>query len=548
MLRVEQKKNKSPKKAVSSEKGVKIMKKRYVKVVAAGCFHWPLTIKKYFEKWIEFVQVFKPAKIYLTGSLFHSKRSLRTLKGDKMDDEITFLKKGLIEFREAILVRIRKAAPEAEIFYLEGSCEKNLRLWCEKQGLNFETEILGVLNLSDLKIEYVPEGKIRLGKFQFTHGKHIRQESVASAKAELKERGISGCSSISHHIGAHFRTDYRGQMAWYEIGGFCGDNVKEPFRRRSSPYSEQGFLIGWFHENGHHFIVTPIRLDGTIVQKRGRKKFIFFDPAIPQSKRHWIEIKVGCMHMPFTHKKSFLALLNLLRRLQPRRLHIVGDFMDFPELSKFKDARIPRIQASSRRNRVKAIKMLRQIREAIPNTYIDYEEGNHERRLKAYLLEKAAVFYDEPALTIPQLLNLSELNIRFIPSRGGRKEYEHLTIHGDYVRKHSGDTAKAELEAKGISGDSAHTHRLGKYCKTDEMGTREWNEIGCFAQYQIPGVDGNKANWQRGFAITIIDRTNSTRQVRTIIIPVIHGKIYFNGMEFTDKTNTPDKTELAKKK
>jgi len=508
--------------------------KKYVKTVAAGCFHYPKIAKAEFEKWLEFIAVFQPEKIYLLGSLIHSTHALRPLNETKLAKALEGLKADLGKFREAVLKRIRKAVPNTEVIYLEGPTEYNLRQWCSKQGLSFDSEVLEGLKLDDLKINYVRSGRVKVGKFLFTHGRHVYKEAVTSAKMELKKNGISGCSCVSHHISSHFRTDYRGEMVWHEIGAICKEGAKDPKHSSMNPFIEKGFLVGYFSRNGHYFHAFPLRLDKEIVVKRGKKKFVFFDPELTSTRSHEKQVKVSCMHVPYEHRKSLKSFLNFLQWFKPKTLYLTGDFLDLPQLSSFKDAKDPRVQAAFPAHIKRAKKVLQLIRKALPEeTTIYYLEGNHESRLGAYLMEKVPVFLHYKALKIPELLDLKALRIRWIPERGGHKEYHHLTIHGDFVRQQSGETAHAELEKKGISGDSGHTHRCGKYCKTDEQGTREWNEIGCLSRYDLSWGNGRKANWQRGFAISFVDRGKKRKQVQTIIVPLVNGKVCFTGKEFT---------------
>ncbi len=499
---------------------------KYDKVVIAGSFHYPETEFNCFNKWLEFLSIFQPEKLYLLGSLVHFDLPQRKLSNSKLEEQLKNVKERLVNFRIAILEKIRKAVPNAEIFYLQGGTEQNLKDWTEKQNLDFN-QLIQLLELEQLRIKYVPEGRIRIKKLLLTHGKHMYKDAVSSAKAELKERGISGCSTCSHHIGAHYRTDYRGEMVWYEAGCFAKDGAREPGQRSESAYSERGFLVGYFANHSKRFHIFPVLFNGKLVYGKKNSRKVFFDETLSNGLQRIV--LTGCHHHPFVHRKSFDAFLKFLRWFKPNVIYLTGDIIDFPELSEFKSSKSPKVQASLGRNLKKVKKALKQIREAAPEAKIYYLEGNHERRVNSYLLQNAPVLCDLPQLRIPKLLGLKKLGIRWVV--GGRKIYSFLVTHGSLVRKNSGDTAKAELERRGISGCSSHTHRIGLYTKSDELGTRFWYEIGTLTRFDLNWVR-EKANWQRGFAVAYLNPKEGKKRIRIIQIPIINGTICFCGKEF----------------
>lgn len=517
-------------------------RKEYLKTVIAGCIHWPYTKKEEFEKWLDFLRVFQPEKLYLLGSLIHSNRLVKKILEKKLDSEKENLQKQLADFYKNVLARIRQTAPKAEIFYLQGATEKNLSLWCKANELSFQDEVLKALKLEELKINYIPEGKLRVGKFLLTHGKYSQKDSVSSAKAELKERGISGCSVCSHHVGAHYKTDYRGEMAWFEVGCLAKDGVKEPGMKARSAYSERGFLVGYFSQDSDRFHMFPALFNTDIVIKKNGKEQVFFETLNGEIEK---EVLVGCLHFPDVHKPSFNSFLEFLKEFQPDKIQLTGDFWDLSQLAWFKTSKVPQVQADLEKD-IKAVKKgLRQIRQACPKAKIFYHEGNHEARVMAFLLDHAPGLYKWPtrdeklALRIPETLDLASLDISWIP-RNNRKEYGFLIIHGDYARKNSGETAKAELEAKGISGASSHCHRMGYYAVTDELGTRTWYELGTLTRYDLHWGKG-KWNWQRGFAVLYRKKGESKKFFHLIPVPIVNGKIVFCGKPFgVEKIEEPE--------
>jgi predicted phosphodiesterase len=58
-----------------------------------------------------------------------------------------------------------------------------------------------------------------------------------------------------------------------------------------------------------------------------------------------------------------------------------------------------------------------------------------------------------------------------------RKKF--LFKHGNKVRGRSSYTARAEIDADGMSGISGHTHRMGAYYETKREKAYSWHENGC---------------------------------------------------------------------
>lgn len=127
-------------------------------------------------------------------------------------------------------------------------------------------------------------------------------------------------------------------------------------------------------------------------------------------------------------------------------------------------------------------------------------EGNHEWRLIKYKWTKCPEMAYIRALTVPKLLRLDELNIKYI-SYNKYWEYKKLFfVHGDVISKHSGATAKNMLEKWGVNIICGHSHRSGKCNRTTLDGNRGSWESGCLCDLNPEYIKG-KANWQQAMSI-----------------------------------------------
>lgn len=145
--------------------------------------------------------------------------------------------------------------------------------------------------------------------------------------------------------------------------------------------------------------------------------------------------------------------------------------------------------------------------DAAPNAERFFIIGNHEDRLKRYLMRHPELF-GLKALAPGALYDLNALGIKMAP---GNEIKVHNTIfhHGGRVSKHSAYTAKAELEELGAVLDSVtgHTHRGGVHYKQTRVGTRTAIEGFCLCDLQ-PGYV-YYPNWQQGVVIAEISATNA---------------------------------------
>ena len=111
--------------------------------------------------------------------------------------------------------------------------------------------------------------------------------------------------------------------------------------------------------------------------------------------------------VPF-HNQKALALFKLfLRREKPDWLILNGDFQDFWEISSFDQA--PRTGKTFLEEIKIGRKILKSFRRILPKARITWLEGNHEFRLRWYLIRKAKELYG--LLSVPALFDLKELNI-----------------------------------------------------------------------------------------------------------------------------------------
>ena len=223
--------------------------------------------------------------------------------------------------------------------------------------------------------------------------------------------------------------------------------------------------------------------------------------CVPSPVREPVRVSVlSDAHIPH-HSATLLAkAFDVCRGAD--HIVIIGDWIDAYTVSDF--AKDPQRKESLQDEIDLAVRYLKDLRFQNPNARIDFIEGNHEERLKRYILKRAPAFSGLKEMSIKSLLKLDELQINHHP-RAGFKMYGFRFKHGDYVRSKAGATAHQEMTAHRCSGISGHTHRLGKASATDKEGfITTWVEVGCLCD--ISKADYISApDWQAGMCQLHID-------------------------------------------
>ena len=226
---------------------------------------------------------------------------------------------------------------------------------------------------------------------------------------------------------------------------------------------------------------------------------------------------------PFADHRARSVALQMVEDLDPDIMSAGSDALDFYGVSTFqKDLSIWDGNMDDEIEEWK--KSQREWLDAAPNANILFLEGNHEERFRKYILANATKLSWLDALTIPEVLKFKELGIRMARNNeivigGGRL----LAKHGKYVRKHSGYTAKAELEELRYSMSvlTGHTHRGGTSYAATRDGWVVAHESFCLCSLNPPYM--RSPNWQNGIVFATVGKTVAIES-----IPFTHrgGKVY----------------------
>lgn len=214
------------------------------------------------------------------------------------------------------------------------------------------------------------------------------------------------------------------------------------------------------------------------------------------------EINISDLHIPYHDPFAWQLTLNIVKAVKPTKINILGDALDFYQLSTFdkdpKQLENGRLQEDFDQ----WFRMVRELQRHAPETCeYTYLPGNHEDRLRRYL-NRNPELYGLRALELPSLMRLDDLGIVYHEAEIEIVPGLLVGKHGDVVRKDSAFSAKGELEREkyAISTITGHTHRLGTHYARTRNRVVKAHENGCLCQLNPEYV--KNPNWQQGFTMT----------------------------------------------
>lgn len=213
-------------------------------------------------------------------------------------------------------------------------------------------------------------------------------------------------------------------------------------------------------------------------------------------------------HHPFADWNAISLALQITKDYKPDVRFAGSDGVDFYSISRFeKDPEVFRAGGLQLELNewYKAQKMWRK---AAPNAEVYFLVGNHEDRLRSYLWKNPDL-YGLEALELKNLFRFKELGIKMAKYDGLEQNFYNQLIvkHGNIIRKHSGYTARAELEKEmyNISTLSGHTHRGGQVMVSTRDGVKQAVEGFCLCDTEPNYM--HSPNWQNGLVLAAVDRT-----------------------------------------
>lgn len=238
-------------------------------------------------------------------------------------------------------------------------------------------------------------------------------------------------------------------------------------------------------------------------------------------------IIVADFHVPFQDKRATQLFKNFLKDFCPDKLIIAGDLIDFWEVSHFN--KIPKDPDSLQETLDNCHKLLKEFRALLPDTEIIYLEGNHEFRLKRYLMTKAPELYGLKNLSLENLLSLNSCRVQYrkIQELANKFQDNYIQIediligHFDKANKHAAYTAKNLVQEKVSSVIQSHIHRIGMHIKNPVRGNYlKGIENGCMCELSPNYI--KDPDWANGFTVLL----HNPDKHKVFIYPILIEKDY----------------------
>ena len=383
-----------------------------------------------------------------------------------------------------------------------------------------------------------------LSKKQWTHdeekeGYHFRDTGPNTAEASAKTERITSLDQllkackvdlniwrVDHHIlniwevGAK---EKRGHLQWTD--GIVDGEMEYDGLHTHSLYQVKAWLVQIDPEPVFPVIrpitCTPINTESSSRPTRDgiHRALIIADPHIGFRKD-----LDNALLTPFHDRRVLDIALQIAKSADEfyamELIAWIGDLVDMTEWTD-RFTREPEFAYTTQPSLCEAHWWLRQFKE-IPGVEVEAFEGNHEKRMRAAILNHLPAAYGlsrvgmqkgQQVLTIQYLLALDSLGVKWSGDYPNDLEWlndELALCHGDVARGAPGATARAMIDKKRCGTIYGHTHTTEMLVKCFQAREGSINAVGfcpgcaCHIDGRVPGSSPDR-NWQQGIAIVDYD-------------------------------------------
>lgn len=215
---------------------------------------------------------------------------------------------------------------------------------------------------------------------------------------------------------------------------------------------------------------------------------------------------VSDIHFPNHCAKAVKTFLAFVRQYRPDQVVLNGDIMDFQGLSKHADASTESRVLSEARVGADFLDGLR--REVGAGCKIDFNEGNHDMRIRTFVEQNAPQL--EGLLSLPEMLDFKRRKIDFMPYTGDDVRFLSPKLGVTHGSFHGTQYTRETILKYGVSLIVGHAHRP-QFTSVPVVGTTGqhargcWG-LGCMVPVQRVGYLRQPAGWTQGWGVALIDR------------------------------------------
>lgn len=221
-------------------------------------------------------------------------------------------------------------------------------------------------------------------------------------------------------------------------------------------------------------------------------------------------LAISDIHVPYHDKRALAEAMSIGRKAGCNTLIILGDLCDFHKASKYRhDATALEIEQE--------IEIAKEVLYSCADgfTHKYFVPGNHEDRLRHYILDNAPSLQGIGQLELDKLLQLHEMGYHYVP--GGFIHCGDMTfLHGHEVRISGMDAARKLFGKMKKSAICGHLHRPDSYYTRDGAGNLlQCHVLGHLGETSPAFMPRN--DWQHGLAVVEVPKTGNAK-VKTFIL------------------------------
>lgn len=248
-------------------------------------------------------------------------------------------------------------------------------------------------------------------------------------------------------------------------------------------------------------------------------------------RRIWV---VSDIQYPYHDRKAVNAVIRAIGDAQPDEVVLIGDFMDFPQPSRWSKNTREEFEGSIFED-VQTFKerVLQPLRDVYAGP-IGAHEGNHDLRPREYLAKYAPALAKSKAMDIEVLCDFEAFDIDLLPAF-----YEiapgWVSTHGHLgkiaLSRIPGNTALNAAKKFGKSVVMGHTHKQGIGSHTTGYGGNVSKivtgmEVGNLMDMKMAHyLKLGTADWQQGFGILTVEG----QHVKPELVPITRGSFSVDG-------------------
>lgn len=226
--------------------------------------------------------------------------------------------------------------------------------------------------------------------------------------------------------------------------------------------------------------------------------------------------------------------------IQPDELYMLGDIYDFYPISSYSKSVERRSQWSLWDEIQESRQVVEQFRNVKGLKRVRLFGGNHEDRLRRYLIDRAPELIGIPELEIHRLLGFDKRDYLPYTSDEFHVRNNLLFHHGHVTRKHAGYSAKAHVEQYGMSIIHGHCHRGGRFETRKYREDLVGQENFCLCDLN-PGYT-RFPDWAHGFSVVYLNKNNKRFHIDPF--PISGGGMMYYGDAYTIKDLTDEEKEM----